>query len=164
MVQDRSGNLLSVGNGEAVVPTTDPGAPAAWTLAGTGRGTFALRSVANGRWLAVERSGAVDSAPDRGAPDRLRFGAAHRCLPFPEAGLNAVGPASRSLNPDGTVFGYADAHMHITADYRAGGDVVSGESFDPFGVTVALGVPHDEQVLGPNETFDFTGDLLPWAC
>ncbi len=157
MIQDRRGELLSVGAGAAVVPSATPAATAAWTMIGTGRGTFALRSIANGRWLRIGHSGAVDTAPGR---QRLRLRARSRCLSYPEAGVNAVGPLPHGVNPDGTVFGYADPHLHITADYRAGGLVVSGESFDPFGVTVALGVQHDVDVLGPNEVFDFTGNLL----
>jgi microsomal dipeptidase-like Zn-dependent dipeptidase len=160
MIQDRSGSLLSVGAGAAVVPTATPDVQAAWSLIPSGRQAFGLRSIANGRWLAAEPGGVVDTTADRGSRTRLRFQPAHRCQQYPEAGVNAVGPAPRAVNRDGTVFGYADPHMHITADYRAGGDVVAGESFDPFGVTVALGVQHDEQVLGPNETLDITGDLL----
>jgi microsomal dipeptidase-like Zn-dependent dipeptidase len=160
LIQDRSGSLVAVGDGAAVAPSMTLDVHAAWSLVGSGHRTFALRSIANGRWLVVQPSGTVDTSAARGPRTRLSFTAARGCQAFPEAGLNAVGPASRAVNPDGTVFGYADPHLHITADYRAGGDVISGESFDPFGVTVALGVAHDEQVLGPNETLDFTGDLL----
>lgn len=161
MIQDRSGQLLSVGSGNQAVPTPDPGQPAAWAPARSGRRTFALRSLAGGEWLNVESgTGIVDTVANRGAGTRFRFMPRSGCLPYPEAGLNAVGPRPRSINPDGTVFGYADPHLHLIADYRAGGDVVSGESFDPFGVTVALGVDHDQQVQGPDETLDFTGDLL----
>src|SRR5207302_1961419 len=79
----------------------------------------------------VEPSGGIATGAARAARARLRFVSGHGCTPFPEAGLNAVGPAPHALNRDGTVFGYADAHLHITADHRARGRVESGESFDP---------------------------------
>jgi microsomal dipeptidase-like Zn-dependent dipeptidase len=56
------------------------------------------------------------------------------------------------------VVGYADPHLHITADSRAGGLVLSGESFDRFGITQALG--QDADVHGPDGSLDVTGNLL----
>jgi microsomal dipeptidase-like Zn-dependent dipeptidase len=56
------------------------------------------------------------------------------------------------------VSGWADPHLHITADMRAGGLVLYGESFDRFGVTEALG--HDADVHGPSGSLDVTGNLL----
>ncbi|MEA2196806.1 MAG: hypothetical protein QOJ25_857, partial [Solirubrobacteraceae bacterium] len=138
MIQDRSGGLISVGSGAAVTPAATPGPSASWAAVRSRSGSFSLRSSANGRWLTVERPyGAVDTAVGPGSGDRLTLLPRSGCRPFPEAGLNAVGPVRSGVNPDGTVFGYADPHLHITADYRAGGLVLSGESFDPFGVTVA---------------------------
>jgi microsomal dipeptidase-like Zn-dependent dipeptidase len=88
----------------------------------------------------------------------LRFIAARGCLPYPEAPVGANGRPSRRLTRDGTVFGYADPHLHITADMRAGGLVTYGKTFDRFGITEALG--HDAEVHGPNGNLDFTGNLL----
>jgi microsomal dipeptidase-like Zn-dependent dipeptidase len=117
-----------------------------------------LRSTSNSRWLAVEAaSGSVGTAA---APDsaRFRFASRNGCTPYPEAPVSAAGTASKGLNPDGTVFGFADPHLHITADFRAGGDVLYGESFDRFGITEALG--HDADVHGPDGVLDVTGNLL----
>ena len=61
-------------------------------------------------------------------------------------------------NRDGTVFGFADTHLHITANLRAGGRVISGEPFDRFGITEALG--HDAEVHGADGSQDVTGNLL----
>jgi hypothetical protein len=58
------------------------------------------------------------------------------------------------------VFGWADLEFHLTASYRAGGDVIAGEDFDPFGVTVALSAARDEEEHGPDGTLDTTGNLL----
>jgi microsomal dipeptidase-like Zn-dependent dipeptidase len=54
--------------------------------------------------------------------------------------------------------GVADAHVHITANLRAGGAVISGAPFDPRGIAAALG--HDADVHGPDGSLDITGNLL----
>jgi microsomal dipeptidase-like Zn-dependent dipeptidase len=159
MLQDRSGGLVSVGSGATVSPASKPGPATTWSVVRSGAGSFSLRSTSNGRWLTVERSsGTVDTAAAAGRASRLSLLPRIGCRPFPEAGLNALGPVRSGVNPDGTVFGYADPHLHITADYRAGGLVLSGESFDPFGITVALG--NDAAVHGPDGGLDITGNLL----
>ena len=56
------------------------------------------------------------------------------------------------------MFGFADTHLHITADLRAGGRVIHGEPFDRFGITEALG--HDEDDHGADGSDDVTGNLL----
>ncbi len=54
--------------------------------------------------------------------------------------------------------GFVDAHLHITADMRAGGRVIDGRAFAPFGVTRALG--GDAKNHGPDGSLDVTGNLL----
>ena len=56
------------------------------------------------------------------------------------------------------MFGYADAHVHVTANLRAGGQTIYGEPYDRFGVTEALG--HDADEHGPDGSLDVTGNLL----
>ena len=56
------------------------------------------------------------------------------------------------------MFGFADTHLHITANLRAGGRVIHGEPFDRFGITEALG--HDEDDHGADGSDDVTGNLL----
>jgi Membrane dipeptidase (Peptidase family M19) len=56
------------------------------------------------------------------------------------------------------VFGFVDAHLHITAFMRAGGLVISGEPFDRFGIPAALG--QDAKVHGSHGQLDYTGNLL----
>ncbi len=70
-----------------------------------------------------------------------------------DAGLNARGKPFR-----GSLLGFADPHVHITADQRAGGLVISGKPFDPHGVAAALG--HDADVHGSDGSLDITGNLL----
>ena len=49
-------------------------------------------------------------------------------------------------------------HLHITANQRAGGAVIYGEPFDPYGISEALG--HDADVHGADGSADVTGNLL----
>jgi microsomal dipeptidase-like Zn-dependent dipeptidase len=160
MLQDRVGELLSAASGSAVTAAATPGPPAAWAISPSGAGTFALRSTSGAGWLTIGPGGVAQTSSAASPNDRLRLVASHGCLPFPEAQVNVVGGARTALYPDGTVYGYADPHLHITAELRGGGDVISGENYDPFGVEVALGVAHDQAVQGPDETLDITGDLL----
>jgi microsomal dipeptidase-like Zn-dependent dipeptidase len=70
----------------------------------------------------------------------------------------ATGKPLKGTNPNGTVSGFADLHLHITADQRAGGAVVYGEPFDPNGIAEALG--HDADFHGADGSDDVTGNLL----
>ena len=159
MIQDRDGKLVSIaGDGSAVGRGTAPGPPAEWALVASGGGSYGLRSTVGGRWLDVEAGGTVGTAAAADTSARFRLESTTGCRPYPELPVSASGRPSPGLNPDGTVFGWADPHLHITADERAGGLVLSGEGFDRFGVTEALG--HDADVHGPNGSLDVTGNLL----
>ncbi|HEX8745424.1 MAG TPA: hypothetical protein VF712_20030 [Thermoleophilaceae bacterium] len=160
LVHDRDGRLLSAGDGPAVTRGQAPGPAAEWALRRASAG-YALRSTATGRALAVARDtralfAAEPNSAGRGA--RFRLAAARGCRTYPEAGLGARGRPFRGRLRDGSVFGWADPHMHATADLRAGGLVISGTSFDRFGVTEALG--HDADVHGEDGSLDVTGNLL----
>jgi len=74
--------------------------------------------------------------------------------------VGAQGPARSSVNKNGTVFGWADLEFHLTASFRAGGEVIDGQDFNPFGITVALSAAHDKQEHGPDGSLDVTGNLL----
>ena len=43
--------------------------------------------------------------------------------------MGATGTSFSGTRPDGTVLGFADTHLHITADQRAGGRVIYGRPF-----------------------------------
>ena len=87
-----------------------------------------------------------------------RFKRARGCTPYPEAELGAKGRTFKGKTRNGTVLGFADPHIHVTADLRAGGLVISGETFNKFGITEALG--HDADVHGSDGSQDITGNLL----
>jgi microsomal dipeptidase-like Zn-dependent dipeptidase len=137
----RDARLVAAGGGT----TADPGPGAEWA-ARVRRGRLTLRSTKTGERLAL------------GGTTRFQPRPAHGCRAYPEAGLNARGKPFRGTRRGGGLFGYADAHIHIPASLRAGGQVISGENFDRFGITEALG--HDADVHGPNGAADITGNLL----
>ena len=76
----------------------------------------------------------------------------------PEPKTGARGRPFQGTHPDGSVLGFADGHLHITAEMRAGGRVIHGRSFSRFGVARALG--GDERDHGPDGSLDVTGNLL----
>jgi len=157
MVHDRDALLIAVGAGGAVTRAGAPRQPAEWAASRARRGALRLRSSSNGRLLAVARDGDVATSTAR---RRTRFRAVPRrgCRRYPEAGVGAKGRPMRGRRPDGSVFGFVDAHLHVVADLRAGGLVISGESFNRFGVTEALG--RDAEVHGEDGSLDITGNLL----
>ena len=61
------------------------------------------------------------------------------CAVFPEAQLNASGTPFSGTNPDGTVFGYAETHMHLGGSEALGGQIGYGRPFHRFGIPHALG-------------------------
>ncbi len=138
---------------------------AAFSLKPTGLGTMLL-SDRDGRLLSRPASAltaARTSTPSARSEfsqalitHRYRLLRATRCIPFPEAQVDATGTTFA-----GRVFGFADAHLHITAFMRAGGRVISGEPFDRFGIAAALG--RDASVHGRNGQLDYTGSLLRTA-
>jgi microsomal dipeptidase-like Zn-dependent dipeptidase len=147
------GSLMAViDDGEQVTRIVRPGPSAEWRIR---RGR--LTSTANGRSLAVAKP-KPRLVTVQGAGTRFRFlRARKRCRAYPEAKVGAKGTIFRG-RIGRNVFGYADAHLHVVADLRAGGQVISGESFNRFGVTEALG--RDADVHGPDGSLDIVGNLL----
>jgi microsomal dipeptidase-like Zn-dependent dipeptidase len=84
-------------------------------------------------------------------------GAARAAGP-PEPRTGATGRTFSGTAKDGSVLGFADDHVHITANLRAGGRVISGEPFDPRGVAAALG--DDARDHGADGSLDVVGNLL----
>lgn len=138
----RSDGTLAAGGGGSVA---QPGPAAEWrALRRDGR--LALRSTATGERLRLGGRAMFAPRPARG------------CRAYPEARLDARGRPFRGTLRGGALFGYADAHVHLPAEDRAGGQVVAGRTFDRFGITRALG--NDAEVHGPDGSLDVTGNLL----
>ena len=160
LLYDQDGKLLSESVPGRVDRSEVPGEHAEWAPA-RAAGGFAIESTSTGRVLsAAPGTAVVATAIDEVRKRRRRFAfvPTRGCHPFAEAGIAAAGKSRRGPRPDGTVFGYADVHLHITAELRAGGRVTHGRSFDRFGITRALG--GDEATHGPDGSVDVTGNLL----
>ena len=160
--QDQGGELLgvtssgSVGRAETAGPTTR------WAVAFLSKGRVTLFSAAAGRHLGITRSGELallsPRAHGRGAVAPFKLSRTRGCNPFPEADVGATGRPFRETDRRGNVRGFADMHLHITANQRAGGAVIYGEPFDRYGITEALG--HDADLHGADGSGDVTGNLL----
>ena len=161
LVQDQDGFLMTVVGGGLIRRTETPGWTTEWRVRPEGKRTVSVLFNADRRRLGVGSDGTVNmDVPGARAgalfrPVRLPAG---DCRPFPEAGVDAFGRPFRGQSRKGRVFGFADMHLHITANQRAGGAVIHGEPFDRYGITRALG--HDEDVHGPDGSLDVTGNLL----
>lgn len=158
MLYDRIGLLLAAG-AHQVSRVRAAGPSTEWAPTALRGAAFTIRSTANGRRLAVaSNGGGLTLSATRGRRARFQFVEAKGCKPFPEAQVNATGATFRGTNRDGTVFGFVDDHLHITANMRGGGLVISGEPFDRFGIAAALG--QDAKVHGADGSLDITGNLL----
>jgi len=157
---DDGGRLLAVEDRNRVARAEAPGARTEWALARAGKRRFMLTSTGNGRRLAAAASGDLVLRGAAGAGRRALFSFKRRsgCRRFPEAKVGARGRPFGGTRRDGSVVGFADIHLHITADMRAGGRVLHGEAFDRFGISHALGF--DERDHGPDGSADITGNLL----
>ena len=92
-------------------------------------GTFEIASTQNGRRLGLSKSGELRlKPPDAALP--FFFERAKGCYRYPEAQADATGKSFKGTTANGTVKGFVDAHLHITADMRAGGRVIDGQAFD----------------------------------
>jgi len=158
--QDQGGRLLAVDANGSIGRAEAPSGAALWSVSFLLRGRAALFSVAARRHLGISPSGGLTLLSprdfDQVAPFRLAR--VRGCTPFPEADVGATGRPFRGTDRQGNVRGFADMHLHITANQRAGGDVIYGEPYDIFGITRALG--HDAEVHGPDGSEDVTGNLL----
>jgi microsomal dipeptidase-like Zn-dependent dipeptidase len=158
--QDQGGKLLAVLGDGSVGRADTPGPATAWGVRRVGKRSVSVYFSADGRQLAASPSGDLTllGASARGRARLFGLVRSAACTPFPEADVSATGRPRRGHDRKGNVFGFADMHLHITANLRAGGAVLYGEPYDPYGITEALG--HDAEEHGPNGSLDVTGNLL----
>ena len=158
MLYDAGARLMSADPGGIVARVAAAGPATEFALTAVGSGSrFTLRSTARHRRVIVAAGrGALALAGGSGTP--LAFVARGGCTPFPEAGMDAVVHRPATVVQHGRIFGFIDDHVHITGNMRAGGDVISGEPYDRFGVPTALG--QDAKIHGVDGKLDITGNLL----
>lgn len=157
--QDPGGRLLGVTAAGAVGRLSTPGPATQWAVGQNIAGRFSL-GLADGRQLGVSPAGdlVLLKASARGRARLFALVKSRGCTPFPEADVGATGRPFRGADRKGNVRGFADMHLHITANQRAGGAVIYGEPFDPYGISEALG--HDADIHGADGSEDVTGNLL----
>ncbi len=161
LVYDQDRKLMTAAGRRDVVRGKRLGKPAQWAPKRASKRTFKIVSTANRRKLAVSRRGGALTLVGPGKSSRrtrFRFKPDHGCRRYPEAKAGATGTPFKGTRPDGTVMGFADAHVHITTELRAGGRVIHGRSFARFGISRALG--GDARDHGPDGSLDITGNLL----
>ena len=156
-----SQQIATIHGTASVARLADPGPFANWAIGLVAPGAYTITSVEEGKQLAVGTGGTLTlQTPSNNNRARFAFVPDTGCKPFPEADVGATGTPFSGTNPDGTVDGFADMHVHLTADLRAGGDVIFGENFDPFGISYALSSQGDTREHGPDGVLDVTGNLL----
>ena len=153
LIQGSDGRLLTAA-GHGVSAQSIPGRDAEWTVFASPTEPGVISHAHE--FLTTTRGNGMRLASRHADDWRLTRSAG--CSPYPEAGPGATGRPFTDTNPDDTVSGFIDAHLHITANLRAGGRVIHGEPFDRFGITEALG--HDADDHGADGSLDVTGNLL----
>jgi microsomal dipeptidase-like Zn-dependent dipeptidase len=155
---DQGGALLGLNADGSVGRQPSPGQASTWTVVSVTSRSARLRAASSGQWLAATAQGDLIASPSAGRAALFTLVRNQDCTPFPEADVGASGRPTRGTNRKGAIFGFADMHLHVTANLRAGGAVLSGEPYDPYGITQALG--HDADEHGTDGSLDVTGNLL----
>ncbi|HEY1075830.1 MAG TPA: hypothetical protein VGE51_04010 [Fontimonas sp.] len=134
----------ALANSRSVQPSSRPSDGAEWTIeevdGRVANGFRITNTLTQNPLTLADGEAAFDFVPHAG------------CAVYPEAELNATGTPFKGTNPDGTVFGYAETHMHLGGSEALGGRLGYGRPFHKFGITEALrncDVDH-----GPNGTLD----------
>lgn len=131
----------------------EPNDGAEWVVdeAASGSKSFVITSKATNEPLAVVAQQGVD--------DRFHFVPKFSCAEFPEAQLNASGKPFSGTLADGTVFGYAETHMHLGGSEALGGRIGYGRPFHKFGIPHALGdCQEDHGINGTTGILDIAVD------
>ena len=154
LLHDRDGAYLSLSAGR-VEALGHPSKGSEWAIVSTGPAAYGLQSTQDGRWLSLDEQAQLSLQAE--AQD---FALLHRadCKAVPEAELGAQGQNFSGTLADGSVFGIADAHTHISAYQRLGGRFIHGDAFHPLGVTEALRDCAENH--GPEGSMDFVGHFV----
>ena len=157
LLHDRDGDYLSAADGGAAVVAQHPAGPASeWRIEAGADGHFRLQSHLDGRWLLIGPDGEMHLTPADGSD--LHFANRADCKAVPEAELGATGQPFSGTLPDGSVYGIADAHTHISAYQRLGGRFIHGDAFHPLGIEQALRDCAENH--GPEGSMDFVGHFV----
>lgn len=133
----------------ALTMTTRPTAAAEWRI------EEVQNDASQGFTITNHLSNAKLSLGDSG--EVFDFVPAQGCATYPEVQLNARGTPFKGKNADGTVFGYAETHIHLGGSEALGGKIGYGSPFATFGVIEALdNCEIDHGPMGINDLLDAT--------
>jgi hypothetical protein len=130
---------------DATLATVSTPSPATtWTVNGSAARGFTIVNAATGRSLPVT------------------FTPATGCVYYPEAQVDATGPAFTGPSPEAAVQGTVEGHAHVTAFELFGGDWHCGRPWSPYGAPYALPAscaPDEQGTNGEVEAaLDFGGN------
>lgn len=141
-------------SGGAVGSTDAPSEAAEWSVAPQGE-DYSVYSATAALFVVEGDSGNALLNAD-GAASAFRFVPVAGCEIYPELTANAEGPSFKGTRTDGTVAGFADAHVHWSAtDFLGGAE--HGWPYHKYGVEHALG--DCEETHGPSGFADLVGGL-----
>lgn len=120
-------NAFREGAGRSLAMQAEPDDSAEWRISGQA-GALQVVNVVTEQALLADMGG-----------NTIQFIPAKGCTEFPEISVNAEGEPFKGRNADGTVFGYAETHMHLGGHEMFGGRLGYGKPFHKFGVAHALG-------------------------
>lgn len=156
-----AGSLQAAATADRSLGLADAASDAAeWTVDQAGAGMTVTSTLTGDRIVA-------------GSAEAFQFVPRGGCTAYPEAELNATGTPFKGTNPDGTVFGYAETHMHLGGSEALGGRLGYGSPFHKFGITHALGncaADHGpsgaldalDAVVNPNRSYFPPHDTVGW--
>jgi hypothetical protein len=133
--------------GPMLTPVAAPGEDTTWIVGGDSRHGFTITNQQTGEEMPAT------------------FTPASSCATYPEAQVDATGPAFTGASPEAHVLGTVEGHAHVTAFELFGGDWHCGRPWSPYGAPYALpaSCAADEQgTNGEVESFvDFGGATRP---
>lgn len=150
MFYAQDGTLMSVAAGtapvttDAVVPGTEPGPAADWSVDTSSKGIYTIQSLANGKALAV---GEDDTLVLADAPTAFEFLRIAGCTEFPEMPTGIDGQTFKQA-AGAPVIGFAEVHAHMAMGSEmsdgsgnvgpSAGGVMYGQAVNRYGVGKAL--------------------------
>lgn len=152
-VYDTNGNILFLNVFNEVWPGESYGDRADWTVtkADGEPNTFTIASTLNGNQLGTTKV-SKKLGKENGAKFVLE--PAEGCFQVPEIDTGIISPRTEpNINPDGTINGIIDSHVHTVSAWGFGGKFMCGYPFAPGGVEQAL-ADCDSHAYGQGALFD----------
>ncbi len=133
--------------GSSLTPVSTPSPSTTWVVTGSSASGFQFANLGSGKSMPVTLTPATG------------------CAVYPEAQVDATGPAFTGPSPEAAVQGTVEGHAHVTAFELFGGDWHCGRPFSPYGAPYALPAscaPDEQGTNGEVESLlDFGGPTRP---